>query len=260
MRARVAQGEDDERRLLGRIAAGSVPQAAATRMRASVVSLALEAGETEAQLGQAQLALERLLGQSLAGLAPEPALLEEATPPAAGAGALAAQTLALEAEAASATAHSQKRQNAPVITAGVEAGVRGQESVVFPAYRVGLALAMPLWNGRVAQAQARASAAEAERLRAEARSTEQTAHANRVAAAADWRKAHQQVARAEDLRQLARQMVSEAEQRYQLGAADLAVIGEARAQLLSAELRLLAAKGARAAAALRLRAEPPVPK
>jgi outer membrane protein TolC len=249
----VAQSEADAGLLEGRIAEGGRPRAELTRARAGTVTLELEAAQAAAAVERSRLTLEQLTGMSIARDArPEEALLEREPPPRVQGLDLEARSLELQAEAASATAARLRLQMRPIVGAGAELGVRAQSDAVFPAYRVGVTLSVPLWEGGVAEAQARAASAEAARLRAQAWASQRVTQNQQAQAGSDWQHADRRVSLAETLRQLAREILQQAEERSALGSADLGVVGDARSRLLAAELQVLLAKGARTEAALRL--------
>jgi outer membrane protein TolC len=166
---------------------------------------------------------------------------------------LAAAALEQQAKAAVAAADSLVHVHAPVISASAEAGLRGQASNVFPAYRAGVTITVPLWDGGLGAAQARAAEAGASALHAAADASSRARHSERLVARSDGARAEEKLRLAERLKKLAEEELGQVGERYRLGDVDLRVVLDARAHLSRAEGQVLAAKTERAQAALRAR-------
>jgi outer membrane protein TolC len=240
--------------LRGWIAAGSKPTADLAAAELEQVDVEMEAAEARGAVARARLDLQQATGVPLdAAATPDLDILEASSsidePPGAG---FAARALDQQADALVATAEAIERVRAPIVFATAQAGLRGQSSNVFPAYQLGLAIALPLWDGGVAAAHARAARAQADQLRAEARSSLQSYSDEREAARVDLASGDERVRLGEKLRRLAETVARQADERYRLGTADLRALLDADERLAHAEAQALAAKADRAHAALRL--------
>jgi len=261
-RFRIAAAERAERhlaRLEARRAAGAAAESALWPARTELASRALEVAEAEQIRDEARLSLEAVAGVELPPNArPDRALLAlsapapETPPDDPAAAALTARARAAEAEA-------KKHDNArnPRFTGRVQAGLRGQETAVFPTYRVGLGFAIPVWEGgenaaRAQEARARARALRAEREAAEAEHA-RTVDRNELGLQA----AQRRVELAEALLDVAEGRLRDARSRAE-GAPDRAeALDQAEATRDRAAQALLAARIDRAYATLRLAAAKP---
>lgn len=159
-----------------------------------------------------------------------------------------AQVDALREQKAAAQALARAHDHAltPVLSANAQAGMQGLNDKVFPVYRVGVSLLVPLWDGGSeaalrAQAQARAAqlGAQAEELeraqaRAQARSRSLKGQADRRIAVAD------------KLLAICRTRVSQLEAASPLGAASYLELADARNAAARAETELVLAQALRA--------------
>jgi outer membrane protein TolC len=152
--------------------------------------------------------------------------------------------------AARASARMHDHAFAPVLGAQAQAGVQGTGSSVFPVYRLGLNLSVPLWDGgadAAARAQAEAQAAELAARTVEYSQQRDHARARSQAAQAQ---AQRRIALATELVELTRTRLTQLEEGYPLGAASLKDLADARAALQRAKTELVLAQAMRAEALL----------
>ena len=258
--ARLALAEQHEREgraraetLRGLIAEGTRPAADRNAADQDEVALGIEVTDARAERDRALLRLEHLAGGPWpAAMLPDLGLLEIPTDRAPEeAPSLAAAALEQQAAAAAAMADSAAHDHAPLISAAAEAGVRGQSSEVFPAYRVAVTVTVPLWDGGTGSAHARAARAEAEALQAEAGASRKSRETEQRLARGDLQHAQEKLRLAARLRQLAQNELEQTNERYRLGAIDLRAILDVRERLSRAEAQELVAKAERASAWLR---------
>jgi len=154
--------------------------------------------------------------------------------------------------AAEATADAHDHAFAPVIAANAQAGVQGNMGNVFPLYRVGLSVSLPLWDGGAESAnrgQARARAAE---LSAQATQYQQAREQRLKRSALLREQAERRIGVAKQLVELCGTRLSQLEEAYPLGAARFTDLADARAALSRAQTELVLAQAMRAEAALAL--------
>jgi outer membrane protein TolC len=213
----------------------------------------LDECESRRQVTGARLSLERAVGAPLPrGGTPDVTVLDAApakqfTPQTADIVALAK-----EGTAALAMAHFHDREASPVLTATAEAGIRGQLADVFPTYRAGIGLTVPISDGGAAAARAARSRSEATALGAREREAESAARSERDRAASDWERSVERVRLAEALYATAVARARDTADRYSLGQEPLERLLDADAAVTRAEREILLGKLARADAALRL--------
>jgi len=152
--------------------------------------------------------------------------------------------------AARASARAHAHAHAPVLSAAAQAGVQGQFGGVFPLYRVGVNMTVPLWDGGGQRAERLVAEARAAQLAAQARQyTDERDHLRALAEAAQAQ-AMQRIGVAEQLVNVCTARLSQLEEGYPLGGANAVELAEARASLQRAQAELVLAKSARAQAAL----------
>src|SRR6185436_1977845 len=122
-----------------------------------------------------------------------------------------------------------------------EAGARGQMSNVFPAYRASVSLAIPIWDGGAAAAQAARAREEAASLDAKEREHRAFVKAERARARHDWAGAAERLRLAESLYALAAARSRDAEERYSLGEGKIESVLETGAVLSRAEREVVLA-------------------
>jgi len=183
---------------------------------------------------------------------PEPGVLANATlnDPGAAKPDPALKALEEQHSAARASARVHDHAFAPVLGAQAQAGVQGTGTRVFPVYRLGINLSVPLWDGgadSAARAQAEAQAAEIAAQTAEY--THQKAHMLARTQAAQAQ-ALRRLALASELVALARTRLAQLEEGYPLGAATPKDLADARAAEQRAKTELVLAQAMRAEAQL----------
>jgi len=213
----------------------------------------LDECESRRQVTTARLSLERAVGAPLPrGGTPDTTLLDAAPAKQFTAQNADIVALAKEGTAALAMAHFHDRESSPVLTATAEAGIRGQLADVFPTYRAGIALSVPISDGGAAAARAARSRSEATALEARGREAENAARSERDRATSDWERSVERVRLAEALYATAVARARDTADRYSLGQDPLERLLEADAAVTRAEREVLLGKLARADAALRL--------
>ncbi len=259
--ARVSAAEQRQRDTLaqtemlkGSIADGTRPRADENAADQEEVAVELDLAEARDELDRTRLVLEQLVGGSwTTSTVPDLGILEGPTDEGSNQAPLGSEALEQQAAAAEALAESLARDHAPLIAASGEVGARGQASSVFPVYRLGLTLTVPLWDGGLGAAQARAARAQADQLRAQATAALKAGRDEQELARRDLLSAQERVRLAQRLCRLARDEVAHTGERYRLGAVDLRALFQSREQLAHAEARELTAKAERARAVLHTR-------
>jgi len=237
----------------GRVATGTRPEADLAPARYEETEAELDECEARRNVTSAKLTLEHAAALPLASnAAPDEALLDRQPPT--GAAEETPETIALSERSASAlaTARAYEHDNAPVLTASVRAGVRGQTDNVFPDYRAAISLAVPIWDGGAAAARAAKSREQARALEARADERRAAVNTERKRARADWVNGVERQKLAEALYASAASRKRDAEERYDLGEGTIEAVLEAGAALARAEREVILARVARADAVLRL--------
>lgn len=214
----------------------------------------LDESAAKGHMSEAKLDVERAAATALAQDAvPDPSLLDR-EPPFSDRVPESPSRIALEKRevAARATARMHDHESAPVLSAGAEAGIRGQTTDVFPAYRAFLSLSVPLWDGGAGNARAASARAEAAALEAEVREQRAALTSAQKRARVDYDNAVERVRLSESLLVLAAARARDAEARYDIGNEKIEIVLEASVALLRAQRELLLAKVARAGATLQM--------
>ena len=172
-----------------------------------------------------------------------PAVLDEQRDP-------ALASLEEQRAAARATARVHDHAFAPVLSAQLQAGVQGHAEHVFPAYRLGVNLSVPLWDGGADAAARTEAEAHAAALAAQAAEYTQQRKRNATRTRAAREQAARRIQVAAELVELTRTRLAQLEEGYPLGAATLKDLADARAALQRARTELVLAQAMRAEAAL----------
>jgi outer membrane protein TolC len=148
--------------------------------------------------------------------------------------------------AAHALARAHDHAFTPVLSANAQAGVQGLDDHVFPVYRVGVSLLVPLWDGGAeaalrAQAQARGA-----QLGAQAEALERAAARARTRSRMLKDQADRRIAIADRLLTVCSTRVSQLEAASPLGAASYLELADARNAAARAETELVLARALRA--------------
>jgi outer membrane protein TolC len=145
-----------------------------------------------------------------------------------------------------------RKSRVPTLAIIGQTGLAGVNERVFPMYRLGLNLAVPLWDGGRAVAMAHAADAQANELDARTRDAHVVLNDERQRALLDRKHAEQQLTLANSLVAVSERRVEQAQTSYDLGASDLEAVADARVALRDAQSRLVQIQVARTDAILRL--------
>ena len=165
------------------------------------------------------------------------------------------EALERQRDAAHQEARMHRKGRVPVLAVVGQTGFAGINERVFPMYRLGLNLAVPLWDGGRAVAMARAADAQASELDARARDARLAREHVRQQALLDREHAEDQLALANSLVSVSEKRVKQAQTSYQLGAGDVEAVADARTALRDAQSRRVVIQIARTDAILRLSGE-----
>jgi len=235
----------------GSISEGSSPSGEENAARQAEATVEIESLEAAGELDRTETTVRQIAGVSWRPLStPDLTVLEEPAVGSSSRTSFDVKALDEQAAASSALADSLVRDHAPVLTASGDLGVRGQMDSVFPVYRVGIVLSVPLWDGGLGSAQARAAQARSDQLRAEARSMLKAGRDEQERTAVELARAGARLDVSRRLQRLAQDDLAQARERYGLGATDLRALFDAYDRLARAEDRELSAKADRVRAAL----------
>ena len=238
----------------GSIAEGAGPPGEENAARQAEATVEIETLDAEGELERAEIAVRRIVGVSWRPLStPDPTFLDAPVVASSGRTSFDAMALDEQAAASSALADSLVRDHAPLLTASGNLGVRGQADSVFPVYRVGVVLTVPLWDGGLGSAQAHSAQARSDQLRAEARSLLKAGRDEQERTAAELARAGARLDVSRRLQRLAQDDLAQARERYRLGAVDLRALFDAYDRLARAEDRELSAQTERVRAALHVK-------
>lgn len=239
-------------RVAQRVQDGERPGADLTAAQHEALERQLAATDSQAELDRARRRIEQLVGEPLPPKAePDTRLLTLQTPDDAEPASAEADALMRESEVARLEAGTLRKSRRPVLAATARTGVRGVGNDVFPGYRLGVNLAVPLWDGGKIAAEAELAEAQAMELEAEAAQSRSAAQSAQEQARADRLSAETQLPLAEQLVAVAEERVEQAEASYELGLGGLDDIASARTALRAAQSRLVSVQVARADAILR---------
>ncbi len=249
-----ANAEARRKATAGYVEEGKRPRSDLLTARVQEAQSRLDLVEAQGRVTTGRLALERAAAVSLpASASPESGLLDMAPPAEKPRATPALKALRQRRDAAQASARAHAHTWAPVLSGLAQAGVYGQKATVFPSYRVGITLSVPLWDGGTEHAREDIARATADELSAQASDLGRSLSSAEAMARADYQSASARVKVADEFLNAAQAAVAAAEERYQLGDGSVEDVIKARAQANEASLRLLHARGARTDAVLRLR-------
>jgi outer membrane protein TolC len=235
---------------------GDRPQSELDAGRYQELQAELVAADALAKAVAAKRGLEAAVGSELPPEAePDTQLLETDSMNADSSGGREVEALELESVAARQEAQMHRNSRIPVLALIGQTGLYGINENVFPSYRLGLSLAVPLWDGGRALAMARASDAQAAELDARARDAQIVRDDQREQALLDRQHAEDQLSLANDLVSVSEKRVEQARTSYDLGAGSVETVAEAHAALRDAQSRRVQIQVARADALLRLSEE-----
>ncbi len=240
-------------RIAERVADGDRPGSELDTARYEELQAELLAADASAQAIVAKRQLEAAVGIELLPEAePDGELLQIESQYASTDARAEIAALERQRDAARHEARSHRKSRVPVLAVIGQTGVAGVNDSVFPMYRVGLQLAVPLWDGGRAMAMALAADAQVAELEARARDTEVSLNGEQERALIDRKHAEEQLALADELVAVSEKRVGQAQASYDLGAGDLEAVADARAALREAQSHRVQIQVARADAILRL--------
>jgi outer membrane protein TolC len=155
-------------------------------------------------------------------------------------------------EAALSAARAADRGAAPVLDVGADVGVQGVQDHVFPVYKAGITLSMPIWDGGLGKAQAAVHRAEARGVEARMQATELRIRAEQNAARARLQAAAEDLRLSNELLATAELMLTQAEEHYRAGSDTLERVLNAQRSLVQARREVLTAQLETARARLEL--------
>lgn len=235
----------------GSVAEGTSPSGEENAARQAEATVEIESLDAAGELERTETTVRQIAGVSWRPLStPDLTVLEGPAVGSSSRTSFDAKALDEQAAASSALADSLVRDHAPFVTASGDLGIRGQMDSVFPAYRVGIVLSVPLWDGGLGSAQARAAQARSDQLRAEVRSLLKAGRDEQERTIAQLARADARLEVSRRVQRLAQDDLAQARERYRLGAADLRALFDAYDRLTRAEDRELSAKADRIRAAL----------
>jgi len=259
----VVEAEERHKRVVDLVGEGAKPAADVAPVASDEALARLDASRARADVENARIMLEAAVGSPVpAGVAPDRGVLQPdpaasgARTSGAGANADAAvDALERQRDAAQATASMYERQRAPVITADAQIGLRAQNPIVgggsagvFPVYRVGVSVNVPLSDGGSARANASIARAQADELAGRSRELSQARQTARSEADADQAAAQERLRIARDLLALSETRVREAQERYEEAGGRVEAIAEANAARRRANTEIVLAEIATARA------------
>jgi outer membrane protein TolC len=241
------------KRIEERVADGERAPSELESARYGEIQAELDAAEARARAATAKRLLESAVGSELSdSAAPDTSLLGVASQLPDRDTDWEAEALELQREAAHQEARMHRKGRLPVLAAVGQTGFAGVNERVFPMYRLGLNLAVPLWDGGRAVALGRAADAHAGELGARAREARLARKEARQQALLDREHAEGQLALANRLVSVSQTQVEQAQLSFELGAGDVEAVADARVALRDAQSRRLQIRVARTDAILRL--------
>jgi outer membrane protein TolC len=251
-------GTRRSRRVLALVQEGARPRAEIAPVEADRLLSELERERAEGDLDSSRLMVEQAVGLPLSTTAEPDLSVLDVQPPSNGPQRQVDPSLRMlvhQRAALEATARMHRKEGSPVLSASGGAGVglqiSGDTPRVLPSYAVGLAMAIPLWDGGGNKAAADATEAQADELRLRLESTESEREHERKRARLDAEHAEKRQHTAEQLLEVCSSRVTDVEAGYELGAMQFDQVQQARAQLRRAQTEVVLARVARAEAVLR---------
>lgn len=253
-----AEAKAQRERTEARVDDGDRPRSELDVARYQELEAELFASDAAARLGAAKRRLESAVGIDLSPDAePDTGLLAIDSASDTGEREWELEALELQRKAAQQEADMHRKSRVPVLAVIGQTGLAGINDDVFPMYRVGVNLAVPLWDGGRAVSLAQAADARAGELDALTRDAQLERNDARKQALADREHAEEQLVLAERLVAVSEKRVDQAQTAYELGAGDLEALADSRAALREAQSRRVQIRVGRADAVLRLTDSPP---
>jgi outer membrane protein TolC len=252
------EAREERERTTQRVDDGERPPAELDTARYQELQAELVVSDASARLDAAKRLLESAVGSPLpAGAEPDTSLLALDSEDGGAERKWEIEALELRRDAARQEADMHRKTRVPVLSIIGQTGLAGVNERVFPMYRLGLNLAVPLWDGGRAISLAHAADARAIELDALARDAQLDREDEQQQASIDRRNAEAQLEIANSLVEVSETRVDQARTSYDLGAGDLEAVADARAALRDAQSRRVQIQVARADAILRLDDGPP---
>ena len=251
--AEMAEAQKELAQTSSRVADGERPPAELDTARYQELQAELIASDASSRLDAARRLLESAVGEELAPEAePDTALLALPSEVSAAERTSQIEALELRSDAARQEAEMYRKTRVPVLAVIGQTGLAGVNERVFPMYRLGLNLSVPLWDGGRAVSMAHAADARAIELDALAQDARRERVDRREQALLERANAEARLVIADDLVTVSEKRVDQARTSYALGAGDLEDVADARAALREAHSRRVQIQVARADAILRL--------
>jgi outer membrane protein len=252
---------DDARKLReadeSRASEGSQPGALTATARFDEVRASLDLERAEAALEVSRLALERASGAPLSATGePDFSVLEPSPAPRDVNGSLEAAVLERRRDALVATAEARRAGRLPVLGADVDLGMRGQGATLFPLYRVGVSLTIPVLDGGIASASADQASSRAAELSSLAREVRADVSLRSRQALVVANRAEREIELAQLLVDVAEQALRHATDQRELEGGGSDAVVRARIQRSRAELEVLTARIVRARALMTMTENP----
>lgn len=245
--------KEQRERTAARVSDGDRPVAELDTALYQELQAELLASDAAARLDAARRLLESAVGSELLpGSEPDVALLTIESDGDEAHEKWEIQALELKRDAASQEAEMYRKARVPVLAVIGQTGLAGVNDRVFPMYRLGLNLSVPLWDGGRATSLAHAADARAIELDALARDARLERMDAQGQALIERKNAEKQLLLANSLVYVSEKRVDQAQTSYDLGAGDLESVADARAALRDAQSRRVQIQVARADAILRL--------
>jgi outer membrane protein TolC len=240
-------------RTASRVEDGDRPPAELDTAHYQELQAELAASDAASRLDTARRLLESAVGAELPpGAEPDTTLLSVDSRASGAERKWEIERLELRRDAARQEARMYRKTRVPVLALIGQTGLAGINERVFPMYRLGLNLSVPLWDGGRAISLAHAADARAIELDALSRDARLERQDEKERAVIERKNAEAQLMIADSLVAVSEKRVDQAETSYDLGAGDLEAVADARAALRDAQARRVQIQVARADAVLRL--------
>lgn len=246
---------DDARSLRGivegRIDEGSLSEADATPVRHDEARANFELERSETELELSRLRLEQVVGVKLAQRAePDVTLLDVRVPRPAALVVPEADALERRRDASFAQADAERASGRPMVSGALDVGLHGQAQTLFPVYRAGVSLTIPLLDGGLASASSEQAKSRAAELGARAADARSQASFERRRALLTLTRVEREIAAARQVEEAAKQGLKQAEERLALGNGAAESVARARLLRSAADLELLTVRVERVRAIL----------
>jgi outer membrane protein TolC len=160
--------------------------------------------------------------------------------------------LELQRDAALSAARAADKGATPVLDAAAELGVQGQDARLFPVYKAGVTLSVPIWDGGAGAAQAAVHRAEARGIEARLQASERQLKAEQALARGRFEAAAEELRLSQELLATAELVLAQAEDHYRSGSDTLERVLNAQRGLVQARREVLTAQLETARARLEL--------